>query len=197
MKTYSAASTDLDGHIERMKAEHHADLEGVTVSALFVYDDESSDQVLKHQGYPAAAVVSITPVKQRALGISDAVIVVDRSAWQMMGASQRDALIDHELTHLERVIAEATEEEPEHPKTDSIGRPKLTIRRHDHQLGWFDDIARRHGTASLEVRQAQALLESTKQLYFDFASIPAPGSPKAKAATQARKQRGGTRVGAH
>jgi RyR domain len=77
MKTYSKPSTDLEGHIERMKAEHHSDLEEVTVGALFVFDDESSDQVLKHQGYPAGAVVSITPVKQRALGVADALIGVD------------------------------------------------------------------------------------------------------------------------
>lgn len=171
MKTYSAASADLEDHIRRMQAEHHEELEGVTVSALFVYDDESSESVLKHQGYPAAAVVSITPVKQRALGIADAVIVVDRPTWQVMSARQRDALIDHELQHLTRVIAEATEEEPEHPKCDSIGRPKLAMRRHDHQLGWFDDVARRHADASVEVRQAQHLLQSTKQLYFDFESI--------------------------
>lgn len=198
MKTYSASSADLDGHIERMKVEHHTDLEGVTVSALFVFDDESSESVLKHQGYPAAAVVSITPVKQRALGMADAVIVIDRPSWQMMGASQRNALIDHELTHLTRVIAEATDEEPKHPKCDSIGRPKLAIRQHDHQLGWFDEIARRHGEASCEVRQAQHLLQSTKQLYFDFTLSPTPAQRTAgKAANKAREQRGGTRVGAH
>lgn len=197
MKTYSAASSDLEQHLARMQSEHHSDLEGVTVSALFVFDDESSDGVLKHQGYPAAAVVSITPMKQRALGVADAIVIVDRSAWQIMGVRQRDALIDHELTHLERVIAEATEEAPEHPKCDALGRPKLAMRRHDHQLGWFDDVARRHGEASCEVRQAKQLMASTDQLYFDFSSIPAPSSPKGKAATRARKQRGGTRVGAH
>jgi hypothetical protein len=50
MKTYSAASTDLEGHIQRMRDAHHSELEGVTVSALFVFDDESSEFLLKHQG---------------------------------------------------------------------------------------------------------------------------------------------------
>lgn len=197
MKTYTAASSDLEGHIKRMHDEHHSELEGVTVSALFVFDEESCEPLLKHQGYPAAAVVSITPVKQRALGVADAVIVVDRSHWQMLSARQRDALIDHELQHLTRVIAEATDEEPEHPKCDVLGRPKLAMRQHDHQLGWFDDIARRHGEASPEMRQARQLLAVTDQLYFDFAA-PGPQEPvKRKADTKARKQRGGTRVGAH
>lgn len=197
MKTYSQASSDLEGHISRMQSMHHAELEGVSVSALFVFDDESGEPLLKHQGYPAAAVMSITPVKQRALGVADAVIIVDRACWQTLSARQCDALIDHELQHLTRVIAEATEEEPKHPKCDVLGRPKIAIRRHDHQLGWFDDIARRHGEASPEMRQAKLLLAQTQQLYFDFSSMPAPESPQGKAATRARKQRSGTRVGAH
>jgi hypothetical protein len=185
MKTYSAASADLESCIARMLAEHHPDLEGVTVSALFVFDDESSDAVLKHQGYPAAAVVSITPVRQRALGVSDAVIVVDRTEWQSLTPAQRDALIDHELTHLQWVVAEATDDQPEHPKSDCLGRPKLAMRRHDHQLGWFDDVARRHGEHSPEMRQARSLVESTNQLYFDF-NAPTPSrSQQKRAAAQA------------
>jgi hypothetical protein len=192
MKCYSNPSADLTQHIERMQSMYHPELADVTVGALFVHDDESGDPVLKHQGYPAAAVVSITPLKQRALGVADAVIIVDRSTWLTLSSKQCDALIDHELEHLDRVMSEATEEEPAGPKFDALGRPKLAIRRHDHQLGWFDDVARRHGDASPEIRQAKQLLAATQQLYFDFALEPPPASAKAEKA-----RRGGTRVGAH
>lgn len=187
MKTYSAASADVAGHIERMHAQYHPEIEGVTVTALFAFDEESGEPMLKHQGYAAAAVVSITPTKQRALGIADAVIVIDRAHWLTLSAGQRDALIDHELEHLDRVISKETDEEPAAPKFDSLGRPKLAMRRHDHQLGWFDDVARRHGDASIEVRQAKQLIEQTSQLYFDFAPMP-PGKPIEA------KRRGGSRA---
>lgn len=190
MKTYSAASADLLKRIERMQAEHHPDLAKVTIGALFVFDDEKSESVLKHQGYPAAAVVRITSLKDRALGISDALIVVDRAHWSSLDAARMNALVDHELEHLTTVLDLDTGK----PKFDGMDRPKLSMRQHDHQLGWFDAIARRHGEASPEIVQARALLEQTKQLYFDFGQvIAARSAPEVKA----RKQRGGTRVGAH
>lgn len=164
MKTYSAASSDLLDHIERMQEENHPDLELVKIGALFVFDEEHSDQVLKHQGYPAAAVVRIVSLRDRALGMADALIVVDRSIWASLSAPQRDALIDHELQHLEQVLDPDTNK----PVGDSLGRPKLRMRQHDHQFGWFDEIAKRHGEASPEMRQARQLIEQTQQLYFDF-----------------------------
>lgn len=187
MKTYSAASEDVLGHIGRMFDQYHPELEGATIGALFVFDEEHGEPVLKHQGYEAAAVVSITPKKQRALGIADAVIVIDRAHWLTLNAGQRDALIDHELEHLDRVISKETEDQPAAPQFDSLGRPKLAMRRHDHQLGWFDDVARRHGDASVEVRQAKQLVAMTSQLYFDFTPMP-PGAPIEA------KRRGGSRA---
>lgn len=190
MKTYSAASEDVTGAIARMHSQFHPEIEAVTVGALFVFDEEHGDQVLKHQGYGAAAVVSITPTKQRALGIADAVIIVDRATWLTLSAPQRDALIDHELEHLDRVISKDTEDSPAAPAFDSLGRPKLAMRRHDHQFGWFDDVARRHGDASCEMRQAKHLVAMTAQLYFDFPPMPPEAALEGK-------RRGGSRVGAH
>lgn len=190
MKTYSAVSDDVAAHIASMHSQYHPEIEGVTIGALFAFDEKSGEPVLKHQGYLASAVVSITPTKQRALGIADAVIVIDRAQWLGFTAAQKDALIDHELEHLDRVISKDTEDSPAAPVFDSIGRPKLAMRRHDHQFGWFDDVARRHGEASCEVRQAKALVAQTQQLYFDFALEPTEAPLEAK-------KRGGSRVSAH
>lgn len=167
MKIYSQAP-DVAGCIEKIKLAHHDGLEGVTVSALFVFDDESAVSVLKHQGYPAGAVVRITPLKDRALGMADATIVVDRCGWLALSQRQRDALIDHELTHLEIKTDEPDGSDDPVPVFDGLGRPKLVMRKHDHQFGWFDEVAQRHGQASAEVRQARVLMESSGQLYFDF-----------------------------
>ena len=166
MKTYSEASTDLTATVDRMAAEYHDELIQATVGALFVFDTEESLPCLKHQGYPAAAVVRITPIRDRALGIPDAIITVDRATWQTLSAVQKDALIDHELEHLELVLDDETGK----PKYDALERPKLRMRRHDTQLGWFAEVARRHGEASCEVRQARQLIEATGQLYFNFTS---------------------------
>jgi hypothetical protein len=169
MKSYSHASDDVIQCIVRMRTQHHDHLEEVTIAALFVFDLEATEPVLTHGGYPAQAVCRITPIRDRALGVPDALIIVDRSNWSMLSPPQRDALIDHELYHLDRVL----DEETGIPKTDAVDRPKLAIRKHDHQFGWFDAIAQRHGDASPEVRQAKQLLRQTDQLYFDFTLPPA------------------------
>jgi hypothetical protein len=55
------------------------------------------------------------------------------------------------------------------PKKDCVGRPKLKMRLHDQQHGWFNEIAKRHGSASLECQQATRLFLHHKQTYFEFA----------------------------
>lgn len=179
MKTYSQAP-DVSSAIEKIQLEHHDGLEGVSVAGLFAFDSESSEPVLKHQGYAAGAVVRITPLKDRALGVADATIVVDRAGWLALSQRQRNALIDHELTHLQRKL----DKDSGDPLCDVLDRPKLGMRKHDHQFGWFDEVAQRHGEASPEVRQARVLMESSGQLYFDFeprAAVPVSGvQPPAK-----------------
>ena len=163
MKTYSAAP-DVEECTLRMREKHHEGLEGVRIACLFVFDDENSERVLKHQGYSAQAVMRIVPLRERALGMAEAVLVVDRAVWLVLSYRQRDALVDHELMHLQRV----EDEETKQPKCDSLGLPKIVMRQHDHQFGWFDEVAERHGDASPEVCQAKALIAATGQLYFDF-----------------------------
>lgn len=165
MKTYSPASDDVLRMIDRVREAYYSpDLDGVTVAALFVYDMEATEPVLTHGGYPAQAVCRITPVRDRALGVADAVIVVDRSNWLMLGVQQREALIDHELQHIERVLDKDTEL----PKTDAVDRPKIRIRKHDFEIGVFAVIAERHGEASPEVRAFRSLIAATSQMSLDL-----------------------------
>lgn len=164
MKTYSDPSDDLTLTLKRMQSEFHPDLRGVNVGALFVFDEDKDEQVLKHQGYPAAAVVKITALRDRALGIADAIITVDRVYWQTLTAPQKNALIDHELEHLDRVVDPETDK----PKRDALGRPKLRMRRHSHQIGFFTDILKRHGENAVEAKMVHALMRDASQLAFDF-----------------------------
>jgi hypothetical protein len=164
MKIYSKLSSDVLDHIARIQDEYHPNLTDVTIEGLFVFDDEkSSEPVLKHQGYAAAATVKITPVRDRALGGADAVVTIDRATWVGLSAEQRDALIDHELYHLEWL-----QDGEGKPKSDVLGRPKLGMRRHDLQIGFFAEILQRHGDASFEARQTRQMFAVVAQMKFDF-----------------------------
>jgi hypothetical protein len=164
MKLYSKLSTDVLDHIARIQDEYHPNLTDVTLEGLFVFDDEqSSEPVLKHQGYAAAATIKITSVKDRALGGADAVMTIDRATWAGLSAAQKDALIDHELYHLEWL-----HDNEGKPKSDVLGRPKLGMRRHDLQIGFFAEILKRHGDASFEAKQTRQMFAVVAQMDFDF-----------------------------
>lgn len=164
-KRYEKGSDDLEQRIARLRDKYYSDLRVVTIGTLFVFDDDDSAlSVLRHQGRSAAALCRIVPARERAAGLPDVQIIVDRATYSRSTAKQRDAILDHELYHIQPVFDEQTGR----PKFDAQDRPKLRIRRHDHEFGWFDEIANRHGDDSMEVRQAKALIEASGQLYFDF-----------------------------
>ena len=81
-----------------------------------------------------------------------------------MTEPQKDALVDHELTHLVLVIDPKTKT----PKLDHSGRPKLAMRLHDWELGGFADTAQHYGKDALEVISMRRFSDKYGQLCFDF-----------------------------
>ena len=155
MPRYEKSPAEVRQIVDRMMDRYHPQLRDAKVDVCclmaFPTTDKNGDNTgppIKFQGYPAAAVVKIIGLKERTDGRADAEICIDGDKWPTLSDSEKDALVDHELEHLEL-------------KTDKHGaivrddldRPKLKIRKHDHQFGWFDSIVRRHGRNSLEHQQ--------------------------------------------
>ena len=171
--TYERAKPDHEAHdlIRGLAAKNHPDLakHEVSIGVLLAASDDGEPSVKLH-GYPCAATVRITPYRQRVQGIEDAVITLDRRLWVDLSDERKAALIDHEITHLTVVF-----DKDGFAKSDDLGRPKLKMRLHDVQAGWFVDIARRHGEHSFEVEQARQIHADHGQLLFawgDPATVP-------------------------
>lgn len=144
---------------------YHSELakEKVTFDLLFVINPDDEDgPVLSCHGVPALAVARIVPLKDRVKGCKDAEICIDQRRYEESEPAERDALLDHELQHFELKKKEET------VKRDNAGRPCLKMRKHDFDFGWFEAVARRHGAASPEVRQARQLW-TLRQTLFPFA----------------------------
>jgi len=163
MKSYTPASEEVQERALALIRRFHPDLARVQVRIdfIFVSTDSEDAPALTPGGYPAQAVVKIIGPKERAMERGDAEIVIDEANWNDLTAAERDALLDHELYHLEVAMNKNGTRE----KRDCCGRPVLKMRKHDRQFGWFDAIARRHGSASLEVIQFKKFTATNEQLY--------------------------------
>lgn len=167
MSTYKKPSRDMVRLLDEVIGRYHQDLAEAKVKVYlllaFAPTDENGERkgvAIRHHGYPALAKCWIVPTKQRVAGLGDAEILIDGDRWPDLDRDSQVALLDHELTHL-RVLTDKDGA----PLVDSAERPKLATRPHDRQFGWFDEVAKRHGRASVEVQQAKRLVDETGQLY--------------------------------
>lgn len=146
--------------IHSVLTEYHPDLcnNGVTVDALFALADEKP---LKVGGYPVIAFIKINSTKLRIKGLADCEITIDKQIWESLTERQKISLLDHELTHIN-----VKKDKDGVTKTDDCNRPALSMRRHDYQLGWFREVANRHGENSTECYQAKLLLKNDGKIFF-------------------------------
>lgn len=181
--------------IENDPDHYHLRQSGVTVAVLM----HSSPNGLKLHGYDAAAIAKVTSQRERAQGCRDVTITIDEDQWNAMEdrPAMRKALIDHELLHFmpvikdwsyhqQRIVDEKTGEvthasrlssclDGEYAKKactykyDDLGRPKVAMRKHDIQEGWFLRMFEKYDAFSIEASRARAIRNRIGQLVFDFA----------------------------
>lgn len=164
MKTYTQCPPDVAELAASLIKKHRRDLKkaGVTIDFLFVASDSEGPALTLH-GYACAAVVRKLSAKDRAAGRADAEIVIDHAQWCDLLPDTRKALMHHEIHHLELKL-----DGKARVAMDTASRPVLKLRKHDHQFGWFKEIAALYGRASIEVQQAEQLIDAGRQSYFAF-----------------------------
>lgn len=168
---YERCTDDVKEVADELIKKYHSDLltKGKPVEIEYVFaqlepdsnGDRPTGNPVKLHGVACYAVVKVIPAKHRALGSKDAEIIIDKDKWEKMTMGQRRALLDHELEHLmtKRDAAGVM-------VLDAYERPRLRMKHHDWDLGWFDSIAQRHAHFSVEVTQARKLANAVGKLYF-------------------------------
>jgi hypothetical protein len=139
----------------------------VTIGYMFAFPEKDKDgnytgDALRLHGRKAFAIASITPYAGRVKGLPDCEVTIDGEWWEDCGKREEcAALLDHELHHFDvRKDADGA------VVKDKAGRPKLRMREHDVQFGWFNLVAARNGKHSQEMIQAAALMEKQGQYYW-------------------------------
>jgi hypothetical protein len=171
---YDKAPQEVAEKAEALLGKFHFDITNYDVHIDFIFARSTLDDngvpegpALKHNGYPALGLAKIIGPKDRLMGRGDCEIVLDGDRWPNLSPEQQDALIDHELEHIQIKF-----DKHGAPVMDDLHRPKLKMKKHDHQFGWFDIIAKRHGSDSIEVNQFRELCEDESgQFYLPFLQL--------------------------
>lgn len=195
MSKFTDPDMETTALLARAMKEFHEELGavGVTVAVLMAHPPENKDgeqtgPALKLRGHQCDAIASIVPIAFRAQGMKDALIKIAVDRWDGFTEEQKLALLDHELEHF--VVARNLNGDP---ILDSCGRPKLKMKHHDVELGFFSAVARRHGMASGEVHACRQLIGLQGEIYFPFIdpkSIPGLVDAAQKSEATTKKLRG-------
>jgi hypothetical protein len=172
--SYRRATKEVAERAAPIIEAHHSDVLNAGVTIDWLYAKNPKGPALKHHGVPAFAICRIVNVKDRVKGNADVEICIDEGKYVDMPDAQKNALLDHELQHIMVV-----RDKEGMFKQDVVKRPKLELRMHDYDLGWFTVIAERHGPSSIEVYQARMIWQENGQAYFPMLNESAEPS-KAK-----------------
>jgi len=132
----------------------------VKIDFVFAFGDRDDNNnlindAITFRGFRALGLSRIIKLKDRAKGQGDAEILIDHDWWEETASEdEQDALLDHELTHLQLAKTAGGKF-----KFDDLMRPVLKMKKHDAEIGWFIDVAKRHGNASIERKQARSIME--------------------------------------
>ena len=152
--------------------------------------DGSKPPALMHHGQPALGLASKFKLQDRVHGKPDCRVTIDADWWDTAPEEQRRGLLFHELYHFE-------------PKMDDTGlvaelddahRPKVNLKKHDYQVGWFYAAARRFGGASQECIQFKQLVDEGGQFMLPgvlgdkVEDLPAFGTPLHQLAASVLRQ---------
>ena len=154
MSWYSIANEEVNLTIQKVMKENHGDLHaaGVTITALIARSEEGP--AIKVRGSEAAGSIRITKLTERTCGLGDALMILDGESMIAWSSKRLQAVIDHELRHLMLAKSKKTGQ----IQLDDEGRPKLRIRPHDFEFGWFARTAELYGEESYEVSQAREIV---------------------------------------
>ena len=174
MPNYEICST-RDDKIDQMASDILAQFEthAVTVKAkvsidiLMAYANKDEDgqpleDAIKSRGIKALGLCRIVNVKDRSKGMGDVEITLDGDWWADASEAEQRALLDHELHHIAVVVKDGAIQH------DPVGRPKIKMRKHDQEFGWFNIIAARHGQNSQECVQAKTIADTAGQFYWPW-----------------------------
>jgi hypothetical protein len=159
--SYTKAGKDIHAEVEAIAHEYNPPLAEAGVTILVLWADGG----LEVRGHAAAASARILNARDRAAGMPDCCITLCRETWDGLSEAKRRALIDHEANHF---LPQRDKNDPAKWALDDNLRPKLKMRRHDAEIGFFFDVVERHGKDAMESGSFLDLHKTFTQMAFPW-----------------------------
>lgn len=152
-KSFRRSSASTRAILDKVMEMYYPDLIEYKIS-IDLMDAFTSDgkPAVMHHGKPAYAVIKQVSLKDRAKGNGDVEITIDEYRFSQLSERSQMALLDHELHHLEFKL-----NKDDQRSVDDLGRFLFTMKPHDIEFGWFNTVAARWGSDSIESMQARDL----------------------------------------
>ena len=165
-KYFVLATKEVTKLADQLVRLYHTDMDSIAakVDVLFCFRAEDSDEpALAKDGSRVLSVSKVTSLKDRVKGMGDVEIILDGDAWGNLDDKGKAALLDHALESFE-----AKRDKEGDFVLDDIDRPTFRIRPHDRVVRFYDAIAQRHRSDSMEVKQLQRMFAESGQIYLPF-----------------------------
>ena len=165
-KYFVLASEEVKNLCQDLVVLYHSDLDSAAAKIDIVFafrDPDGEEPAMEKEGHRMLGKSSTLSLKDRVKGMGDVEIILDGDAWHDMDLRKRMALLDHQLEHFE-----VKRDKVGNFIFDDLERPIIKMRNHDRRINFFDNVARRHRSDSMEVHQLQRLFAEAGQIYLPF-----------------------------
>lgn len=140
----------------------------LNIAVQFRTSDKEGKPALKFHGYPALAVIRVVGLEDRLDGGPDVRITIDQDRFYRLTAIRQEAVLTHELMHVEFPGEIRDQNGCLIPLLDLAGRPKIALRCHDFEIGGFDEICEWYGADAIEKVALTQTMDRLRQMPLPF-----------------------------
>lgn len=185
MPTYSSVDDEVIDLVDRVMESQFPVLDTlepeIDLKILFAYPTGNGHAITKN-GWPCLGLIKVVSTRDRAAGGPDVLLLIDGDRWPRLSPRRREALIAHELYHLEPQYRWDPDRKINVAVLDDLKRPIVKIRKHDFELGGFEEIVARYGRDSVEQATLDAIIEKLFQKTMPFMAVPPAEAPSIESA---------------
>jgi hypothetical protein len=123
--TYTLADADVTNLLYRVMSQRHPRLADAEVKVGILMARNADGPALMRGGYETLGYIKPVPLKDRLTKGYDAELVIDAATYENLRSRQQESFLSHELSHINTIDDDESQDERVTWKTDDLGRPKL------------------------------------------------------------------------